>query len=103
MTAIYNSVTLMYDGICATCGQPTGSADLWQDTCPRCAELAALEREIGRAMLYEDLANNAAGRVMADGGACWILYEAANNAMLATIPLIARWRRLRAAGAEEGR
>lgn len=67
------------------------------------AELAALEREIGRAMLYEDLANNAAKRVMADGGACWILYEAANNAMLATIPLIARWRQLHAAGAEEGR
>lgn len=67
------------------------------------AELAALEREIGRAMLYEDLANNAAERVMADGGACWILYEAANNAMLATIPLIARWRQLHAAGAEEGR
>jgi hypothetical protein len=62
-------------------------------------ELADIEREIGRAMLYEDLANNAAECVMADDGACWILYEAANNAMLATIPLIARWRQLHAADA----
>lgn len=69
------------------------------------AELAALEREIGRAMIYEDLASNAAERVIQDDDACYILYGAANDAMMATIPLITRYRALLAqpgAQQEEG-
>lgn len=47
------SEAIYYDGwhTCSRCGADKGGMDLWKQDCPRCAELAALEREIGRAYL----------------------------------------------------
>lgn len=92
---------------CVTCGQPTGSADVWQDTCPRCAELAALEREIGRAYLEWREAHDSIEWLEPPRAAVdieWTAYRAAQGREIKLEEqldkLITRYRALLAAGAE---
>lgn len=66
----------------------------------RAAELAELEREIGRAVIAEEIANHAAGHVASSELASWRLYKIGSDALNETDALIARWRQLHAAGAE---
>jgi len=89
-------------GACATCGQPTGSADLWQDTCPRCAELAALEREIGRAVIGHGILAHTISKLIDidDHAATSFLYPFYDDAWEHWRRLNMRYRGLHAADAD---
>ena len=96
-------------GVCTTCDQPTGSADLWQDTCPRCAELAQLEREIGRAAIGLRIIENmldkedSKPRTKNNFHALVFLEDWHTHCDFEADKLIARYRALLAAGGEEER
>lgn len=95
---------------CATCGADKGNLDLWQAYCPRCAELAELEREIGRAVIAcrdtESVMQGYESRISLNDAEV-VDYRAAEKRIIqqetALDALIARYRELHAAGAEEGR
>lgn len=76
-------VSIMYTLNCQRCGGVHHSPDGFALLCPRCRQLADLEREIGRAVI--------------DAG---VIFNAINPAI---DELIARWRELHAEGAEGGK
>lgn len=85
-------------GQCTRCGSDDISGDAWQAYCPRCQQLAALEAEIGRAVIGYDFVHYALGERCYEPN----LSHAYMQLCMDKANLIARWRELHAAGAEGG-
>ena len=103
--ATYNAE---WDGLCVRCGGEIDTLDMWEAACSRCIELAAIEREIGRAVVGQAILDDGIDKLIADSAEEYEhlseLWELATSidqrGKRGAKELIARWRRLHAEGAE---
>lgn len=84
-------------GRCFECGCEDRGIELLMAPCPRCVELAALEREIGRLIIGDLLADRATKHI-ADEESSDMLAQPYISIEIDS--LFTRWRALHAAGAE---